>query len=154
MAKAYVAFGTNLGDRMENITVALEALDRVPDTKVLARSHIYETAPWGYLDQPNFLNGVAQIETDLSPAALLGALLGIEAAMGRLRTIKNGPRVIDLDLLLYDDVISNTKELILPHPRMLERAFVLKPLTDLLPAEPYLSALNRQDPTEVWPYEA
>lgn len=154
MAKAYVAFGTNLGDRMENICVALESLDRVPDTAVCARSNIYETAPWGYLDQPNFLNGVALVETALSPAALLGALLGIEAAMGRLRTVKNGPRVIDLDLLLYDDAVSDTKELILPHPRILERAFVLKPLTDLLPVEPYCSALAMCDQTQVWLYEA
>ncbi len=153
MAKAYIGFGTNLGNRMEQIELALEAIKLLPNTALLSCSPIYETKPWGYVDQPNFLNGVAEIETDLSPALFLGALLGIEAAMGRIRTIKNGPRVIDLDLLLYDNVVSNTEELILPHPRMLERAFVLKPLIDLLPIEPYLSALGRLDPTEVWRYE-
>lgn len=153
MSKAFVGFGTNMGDREDNIRVALESLNLIPNTAVVSTSKIYETKPWGYLNQPDFLNGVVEVETSLSPAALLGALLGIEAAMGRIRKIKNGPRVIDLDLLMYDDVKHKTDELVLPHPRMMERAFVLKPLIDLNPKEEFISALNQLDETQVWLYE-
>lgn len=153
MAKAFVGFGTNMGDRNDNICAALESLNLIPNTQVISVSQIYETKPWGYLNQPNFLNGVAEVETSLSPSALLGALLGIEAAMGRIRTIKNGPRVIDLDLLMYDNIHLITDELVLPHPRMMERAFVLKPLIDLNPKEEFISALNQLDETQVWLYE-
>ena len=154
MARAFVAVGTNIGKRYDNISSAIDSLNLLPMTKVKAVSKIYETEPWGYAEQSNFLNGVIEVETTLSPAALLGALLGIEAAMGRLRTIKNGPRIIDLDLLLYDDLNINTDELVLPHPRMLERAFVLKPLVDLLPEEKFVTALSKQDEAKVWLYEA
>ncbi len=154
MSRAFVAFGTNLDNREQNITDAIEALRLVPKTVVINVSKIYETEPWGYAEQDNFLNGVIELETSLNPFALLGALLGIEAAMGRHRTIKNGPRIIDLDLLIYDNEKINSKELMLPHPRMMERAFVLKPLTDILPEEPYLTALSQQDITKVWEYEA
>lgn len=153
MSRAFVAFGTNLDNREKNIADAIEALGLVPMTSVKKVSKIYETEPWGYAEQDNFLNGVLELETSLSPYALLGALLGIEAAMGRHRTIKNGPRIIDLDLLLYDDEKINSKELVLPHPRMLERAFVLKPLTDLLPEKLYLTALSHQDIKTVWEYK-
>lgn len=154
MAKAYIGFGTNLGNRIEQIELALDAIKLLPNTALLRCSPIYETKPWGYLDQSNFLNGVAEVETNLSPALFLGSLLGIEAAMGRIRTIKNGPRVIDLDLLMYDDFASDRAELTLPHPRMMERAFVLKPLIDLCPEEKYILALAQLDQTEVWKYEA
>lgn len=153
MSRAFVGFGTNMGDREYNIRLALESLDLVPNTRVVSSSKIYETKPWGYLNQPDFLNGVIEVETSLSPAALLGALLGIEAAMGRIREIKNGPRVIDLDLLMYDDIKLSTDELVLPHPRMMERAFVLKPLIDLMPRAEYISAFNLLDKTQVWLYE-
>lgn len=153
MSVAYVALGTNLGDREQNIKSAIDALGLLPGTSVSARSAVYETAPWGFAPQGNFLNAVVRVETSLSPAALLGACLGIEAGFGRVRSVKNGPRILDLDLLLYEDVSCNTPELCLPHPRMMERAFVLRPLIDLLPEEKYRAALRRTDPAEVWPYE-
>ena len=154
MAQAFIGLGTNIGDRKENINMAVKALSLLPETKVLDVSNLYETAPWGYKNQQNFVNAAVKIETNLSPEALLGACLGIEAAMGRVRLIKNGPRVVDLDLLLYDNVIRNTEELTLPHPRMMERAFVLKPLIDILPTTEFLKALLDTDQSQVWLYEA
>ena len=154
MSTAFVGIGTNMGNRIENIEKALNALNLLPDTKVLAVSNIYETLPWGGVEQPNFLNGVIKLQTDLSPKALLGALLGIEAAMGRVRTIKNGPRVLDLDLLTFDSEVINTKELTLPHPFMLQREFVLKPLTELDDNIIYKNALDNLKQGEVWLYEA
>ncbi|MBQ5764540.1 MAG: 2-amino-4-hydroxy-6-hydroxymethyldihydropteridine diphosphokinase [Clostridia bacterium] len=154
MSTAFVGIGTNMGNRIENIEKALNALNLLPDTKVLAVSNIYETLPWGGVEQPNFLNGVIKLQTDLSPKALLGALLGIEAAMGRVRTIKNGPRVLDLDLLTFDSEVINTKELTLPHPFMLQREFVLKPLTELDDNIIYKDALDNLKQGEVWLYEA
>ena len=138
MSRAAVALGANLGDRLAALRTAAVALEVLPDTRVTAYSSVYETDPVGYLDQPAFLNAVLLIETALSPSALLGALLGIEAALGRRRTFRNAPRVIDLDLLVMEDgegrpVYSDTPELQLPHPRMRERAFVLAPLADLFP---------------------
>jgi len=125
----------------------------LPNTSVEKVSNIYETEPWGLKEQPNFLNGVIKLNTELSPNALLGALLGIEAAIGRVREIKNGPRVLDLDLLVYDNVTMNTPELVLPHPFMLEREFVLKPLTELTSENKYLVALNNLKQGTVWLYE-
>lgn len=133
MPEAALAFGTNLGDREKNLSHAIDAVELLCETKVLRVSRVYETDPVGYTDQPDFLNCVAAIETQLSPHALLGACLGIEAAMGRLRGVRNGPRVIDIDLLLYENAQSDESELILPHPRMMERAFVLYPLADVYP---------------------
>ena len=135
---------------------AIAAIASLPGTTVLRQSGRYRTAPVGYLDQPDFLNAVAEIETSLSPRALLGACLGIEAALHRLRTIKNGPRVIDIDLLLADGAESNDPELTLPHPRMRERAFVLVPLFDLYPdGQVYgydlASAAAAVDKDGVWP---
>ena len=153
MATAYIAIGTNIGDRKKNIESAVNALDKVPMIMVKKLSSIYETEPWGYLEQEKFLNAVVKVSTTLSPNALLGACLGIEAAMGRERKIKNGPRTIDLDVLLYDDVKIYTEELMIPHPRMLERSFVLKPLCDLLPEEKYLNALSETNSNEIWLYE-
>ena len=129
--KAVLGIGTNIGDRQANIENALECLALVPGVEVLRNSSLYETAPWGYTEQPDFYNIVTEIETTLSPSALLGVCLGIEAAMGRVRELKNGPRVIDIDVLVYEGVKSNTQELILPHPRIGERDFVLVPLKEL-----------------------
>ena len=129
--KAVLGIGTNIGDRQANIENALESLALVPGVEVLRNSSLYETAPWGYTEQPDFYNIVTEIETTLSPSALLGVCLGIEAAMGRVRGLKNGPRVIDIDILVYEGVKSNTQELILPHPRIGERDFVLVPLKEL-----------------------
>lgn len=131
MYKAVIALGTNLGDRDKNIENAVEALKKTPMTKVLKLSNIYETEPWGYENQGMFLNACVLVKTDLSPQVLLGVCLGIEAAFGRVRTIKNGPRILDLDLIWYEGVSMNTKELILPHPRAKERDFVMTPLKDL-----------------------
>ena len=122
--KAYIALGSNMGDPDANLNEALGALDLVPGVKVTKVSGYYVTEPWGYADQPDFTN-------TLSPEALLGVCLGIEAGMGRVRQIKNGPRVIDLDLLLYGEEERHTPELTLPHPRMWEREFVLFPLREL-----------------------
>ena len=129
--KAVLGIGTNIGDRLKNIEEAYESLSLVPGIELLRKSSVYETEPWGYVDQPNFYNTVVEIETELSPNALLGVCLGIEAAMGRVREFKNGPRVIDVDLLVYEGRTSDTRELQLPHPRIGERAFVLVPLSEL-----------------------
>lgn len=108
-----------------------KAFGLVPETKVTEVSFVYETEPWGYDQQDNFLNCVMTVETNLSSRALLGVCLGIEAGIGRVRTIKNGPRVIDLDLLFYENETADTPELMLPHPGVKERAFVLYPLHDV-----------------------
>ena len=129
--KAYLGIGTNVGDRMKNLQNAIDSLNLLPTTSVTDVSNIYETEPVGYDNQDDFLNIVVEVETELNSDNLLGAALGIEAGLGRIRTIKNGPRVIDIDLLLFGDETKNTKSLILPHPRMKERNFVLKPLLDL-----------------------
>lgn len=131
--KAYIGIGTNIGDRLENLKNAIAALKLLPGTKVEKVSAVYETEPWGYTQQDNFLNVCVLLETDLSPKTLLGAGLGIEAAFGRERPFKYSPRILDVDLLLYEGVSSDEQELMLPHPRIGERAFVLVPLKDILP---------------------
>ena len=108
----------------------------VPGGETEALSRMYVTKPWGYLDQPDFVNACGLVETDLSPEALLGVCLGLEAGMGRVRTIKNGPRIIDIDLLLYEEEARDTRELVLPHPRMWERTFVLEPLAEITEGTP------------------
>lgn len=129
MAKtAYVAFGGNLGDSRKTISDAYEALGLVPGIKTEALSDIIETKPWGYENQENFCNACARLSVDISPQALLGVCLGIEAAMGRKRIIRNGPRVIDIDVIIYENETIDSEELKLPHPRMWERDFVLVPL--------------------------
>ena len=129
MAIVYLALGTNLGDREGNLQSALTKLGA--QFKLGDRSPIYETEPWGVADQPRFLNMVVSGETNLEPAALLGFLKSIEAAMGRERGIRYGPRVIDLDVLFYDDEVIDEKDLVVPHPRLAERRFVLVPLADI-----------------------
>ena len=131
MSKAYLGIGTNIGDREENLKNALNALNLLPMTKVTAVSKVYVTEPVGFANQDDFLNIAVEIETELTAQNILGACLGIEAGLGRIRNIKNGPRIIDIDLLLYEDEKYNTPSLILPHPRMFEREFVLKPLLDI-----------------------
>lgn len=132
MQKAYLGIGTNIGDRYNNINNAIESLKHLPLTQVVKISDIYETAPWGYEQQDDFLNVCVEIETELSPKTILGACLGIEAAFGRERPFKNAPRIIDIDVLMYEGVQSDDPELTLPHPRIQERAFVLIPLRDIL----------------------
>ncbi len=127
----YLALGTNMGDRAGNLAQALKWLS--PQVRILEQSPIYETPPWGYVDQPDFLNQVVMGETDLVPKQLLRFLKGLEARLGRRNSIRNGPRPIDLDILFYDDLILEMPGLSIPHPRMAGRGFVLLPLYDLVP---------------------
>jgi 2-amino-4-hydroxy-6-hydroxymethyldihydropteridine diphosphokinase len=129
--RVYLGLGSNLGDRLANLQAAQDALS--PQVILEAVSPIYETAPWGFANQPAFLNQVLQAQTALSPLELLTTLQQIETALGRQPTFRNGPRVIDLDILLYDDLVMDTPDLVIPHPRLAERAFVLAPLADLAP---------------------
>lgn len=129
--KAVIGIGTNMGDRYANIKNAVEAISLVPGIKVLRESSVYETDPWGYTDQQGFYNNVIEVESEKSPQALLGVCLGIEAGMGRVRQFKYGPRVIDLDLLIFEGAVSDTAELKLPHSLIGERDFVLVPLQEL-----------------------
>lgn len=129
--KAVIGFGTNIGDRAANIADAYAALEKVPGIHILRKSSVYETEPWGFKDQAAFYNSVAEVETNLPPHMLLGACLGIEAGLGRVRLFKNGPRIIDLDLLVYEDTEICDDVLTVPHPRIGERAFVLVPLSEL-----------------------
>ena len=133
MARAFVAFGSNLGDREATIRAALAALAAEPGVDVVAISSLEETDPVGYLDQPRFLNGAAELRTELSPRALLDLLLAVEARFGRDRSAvpAQGPRTLDLDLLLYGNERIDEPGLRIPHPRLHERAFVLEPLAEL-----------------------
>jgi 2-amino-4-hydroxy-6-hydroxymethyldihydropteridine diphosphokinase len=130
---AYLGLGANLGDRASSISAALAGLDQQSDIEVLRRSSLYETAPIGMTDQPEFLNTVVEIRTTLSPLALLAQILALEHELGRVRTIRWGPRVIDIDILLYGEETYMGPELTIPHPRLTERAFALAPLAELAP---------------------
>ena len=130
---ATVGLGANLNDPAAQVEYALAELDRLPATRLLARSSLYASAPVGYVDQPDFVNAVAQIETGLAPRALLAALLDIEHRHGRERSFRNAPRTLDLDLLLYGAAHFHEDGLTLPHPRMSERGFVLFPLLEIAP---------------------
>jgi 2-amino-4-hydroxy-6-hydroxymethyldihydropteridine diphosphokinase len=125
----YIALGTNLGERLANLRAAIDAF--APEITVLAESHVYETPPWGYEDQPAFLNMVVKAETGLGPESLLQYLKQLEGQLGRERNFRWGPRLIDLDILFYDNLIMDTPPLVIPHPRLHERGFVLVPLADV-----------------------
>ena len=131
--RVFVALGSNLDQPERQIGIALEALSGLPGTQVLRSSSLYRTPPWGDTDQPEFINAVARLATPLQPLALLDALLAIERRMGRVRSRRYGPRVIDLDLLMYGDAVVDSPRLVLPHPRMQERAFVMWPLAEIAP---------------------
>jgi 2-amino-4-hydroxy-6-hydroxymethyldihydropteridine diphosphokinase len=135
MPVAYVGLGANLGVREASIVEAGRLLSAHPDVTVVATATLRETEPWGPVPQPSYLNTALALETELSPNALLEVLLGIERQLGRERTGEEryGPRVIDLDLLLYDSVVLDVPGLELPHPRLHERAFALEPLFELAP---------------------
>lgn len=133
MSLAYVALGSNLGHPRQQVLDAMDALAQLPGTRVLQRSSLYRTPPWGVLDQPSFINAVVELDTALLPRDLLNALLDIEQRAGRVRAQRNGPRTLDLDLLHVDGVQLDDPQLTLPHPRLLERAFVLLPLCDIAP---------------------
>ncbi|WP_027356279.1 2-amino-4-hydroxy-6-hydroxymethyldihydropteridine diphosphokinase [Desulfofundulus thermocisternus] len=130
---AYIGLGSNMGGKKANLKAALELLGRVPGVKILRVAPFYRTEPVGYTDQDWFVNTVAEVETTLSPRELLAACLEVENRLGRVRGVRWGPRVIDLDLLLYNGQVIDEPDLVVPHPLMHERAFVLVPLADLAP---------------------
>jgi 2-amino-4-hydroxy-6-hydroxymethyldihydropteridine diphosphokinase len=125
----YLALGTNLGDRLANLRAAIDAL--LPEIRVIAESNIYETPPWGVEDQPAFLNMAVKCETALEPESFLKRLKQIEVQIGRVESFRWGPRLIDMDILFYDDLVLESESLTIPHPRLHERAFVLVPLAEI-----------------------
>jgi len=127
----YLALGSNLDNRLANLKNAISNL--TPQMTVKKKSPVYETPPWGHTDQPNFLNQVVQVETYLEPEKLIGHLKRLETALGRVPSFENGPRLIDIDILFYDDMAFSMPSLVIPHPRLHERGFVLVPLNDIAP---------------------
>ncbi len=130
---AFIALGANLGEPAAQVERAIEELAQLPETRLTARSALYLSVAVGYAEQPDFVNAVAALNTRLAPRELLEALLDIETRHGRRREFKNAPRTLDLDLLLYGDLILHEPGLSLPHPRMSERTFVLQPLAEIAP---------------------
>jgi 2-amino-4-hydroxy-6-hydroxymethyldihydropteridine diphosphokinase len=130
-AEAFVGLGANLENPLQQIRQAIAELDAIERTRVLVASSLYRSAPVGYADQPDFINAVAKLQTRLSPHELLDALHVIENRHGRRRSVRNAPRTLDLDLLLYGMLVVHEEGLTLPHPRMHERAFVLLPLAEI-----------------------
>lgn len=126
-----LSVGTNIGDREQNIADCAAAVGLLPDTVIKAQSAVYETEPVGYDDQQNFYNVLFKVESGFDPHEMLGACLGIEAGLGRVRTIKNGPRIIDIDIIFAEDLKISSKNLVIPHPRYSERRFVLGLLPEL-----------------------
>ncbi len=133
MHQAFIALGSNLEDPQAQVERALETIANTTNIKLIKASSLYRTVPVGYDNQPDFINAVAEIETDLNPLALLDRLLEIETQHGRDRPFPNAPRVLDLDVLLYEDVATSSPALTLPHPRMHTRGFVMLPLAEIAP---------------------
>lgn len=133
MSQAFVALGSNLQHPQQQLTTALREIAELPHSTLVRQSSFYRTAPVGYDKQPDFINAVAEVETTLQPLELLHAILQIENRHGRERPFPNAPRILDLDLLLYNNTVMDTPELTLPHPRMHERGFVLLPLAEIAP---------------------
>ena len=131
--RTVLSLGSNLGDRMDNLQEAIDALFDAPSLTFVALSPVYETAPWGGIEQPDFLNVVVMADTRIPPETLLERVLGIEDAMRRERVIRWGPRTLDIDIVTFGDVVSDDPDLTLPHPHAHERAFVLVPWADLDP---------------------
>lgn len=130
---AFVGLGSNLSEPLSQVTHAIAVLDGLPHTRVMRCSSMYRSAPVGYLDQPDFINAVVQVETGLTPCGLLEALLALELECGRTREFLNAPRTLDLDVLMYDDLMHHEHGLTIPHPQMHLRAFVLQPLVEIAP---------------------
>lgn len=130
---AYIGIGSNLNDPMANVRKAFAALDAVERTRLVATSGIYRTAPWGPIEQPDFFNAVAGVLTQLEPLVLLRSLKALETQLGRVSTVRWGPRQIDFDILVYGDLVLSSTELTLPHPGLLQRSFALVPLADVAP---------------------
>jgi len=133
LSTAFIALGANLDHPERQIEGGIRELAALPRTRLVRRSSLYRSAPVGYLDQPDFVNAVAQIETGLGPRELLGALLAIEHRHGRMRDFPNAPRTLDLDIALYGNLTLHEEGLTIPHPRMHERAFVMVPLAEIAP---------------------
>ncbi|MDZ4655403.1 MAG: 2-amino-4-hydroxy-6-hydroxymethyldihydropteridine diphosphokinase [Coriobacteriia bacterium] len=133
MTDAFIGLGANLGDRLNTLTQALRLVEVLPDTRVVCVSHVYETAPWGVTDQPDFANAVAHIRTPLAADDLLVRLQDIETTLGRVRAERYGARTIDLDILLFGDEEWASPTLTVPHPRLLEREFAVVPLLEISP---------------------
>ncbi|HSH74002.1 MAG TPA: 2-amino-4-hydroxy-6-hydroxymethyldihydropteridine diphosphokinase [Methylophilaceae bacterium] len=133
MQNAFIALGSNLQQPEQQILQAFSEIKSLPKTRLVKCSSLYRTAPVGYDNQPDFINAVVEVQTDLTPRELLRALLAVENKHGRERPFPNAPRVLDLDLLLYGNMVMTTDELTLPHPRMHERGFVLLPLAEIAP---------------------
>ncbi|MEJ2682826.1 MAG: 2-amino-4-hydroxy-6-hydroxymethyldihydropteridine diphosphokinase [Candidatus Sulfobium sp.] len=144
MAKVHIGIGSNIGDRHGNCLKAVAIL-REDGQTILKRSSLYETEPWGVEDQPRFINMAIEIETDLDPQELLLLLKKTEKNMGRVYTSRWGPRSIDLDILLYEDMVVTEEDVQIPHPRMHERAFVLEPLAEISPGKIHPVLLKRID---------
>jgi 2-amino-4-hydroxy-6-hydroxymethyldihydropteridine diphosphokinase len=132
VATAFIGIGSNLGMRKKNCEKAIQLVSG-ENISVLNRSEMLETEPWGIIDQPTFINMIIEVATDLAPEDLLGLLKKIETDLGRTSTVRWGPRVIDLDILFYDDLVMKTAGLEIPHPGIAERYFVLKPLSEIAP---------------------
>jgi 2-amino-4-hydroxy-6-hydroxymethyldihydropteridine diphosphokinase len=131
MSIVYLGLGSNMGDRAANLKAAIESF--APAIRVTSQSSLYETPPWGYTDQPAFLNMVVKAETELEPLALLHFLKELEERLGRLKNFRYGPRSIDLDILFYDELVLREPGLVIPHARLHQRGFVLVPLQELAP---------------------
>jgi 2-amino-4-hydroxy-6-hydroxymethyldihydropteridine diphosphokinase len=132
MPTVYLGIGSNLGNRQNNCEKSLSLLEEKGIT-IIKRSSMIETEPWGVQDQPKFINLVVEIQTELEPGELFCTLKEIEVAIGRTETVRWGPRIVDLDILFYNDAIINSSELIIPHPGIQDRIFVLKPLSEIAP---------------------
>jgi 2-amino-4-hydroxy-6-hydroxymethyldihydropteridine diphosphokinase len=128
-----LSIGTNIGDRKDNIKKCIDSINLLPYTDVVAQSSVYETEPVGYARQQNFYNIILKVESIFEPNEMLGACLGIEAGFGRVRTIRNGPRIIDIDVIFAEDCRIESRNLLVPHPRYKERRFILEPLLELFP---------------------
>ena len=133
MERVFLGLGSNLGEREENLCAALNRIAGLPGTEVVRVSRFHETAPWGVTEQPAFLNAVAEVRTELEPEALLRSVKEIEREMGRVPTYRWGPRLIDIDVLVYGTRRMETAELSLPHPQLLARPFVREPLEEIAP---------------------
>ncbi|WP_300386234.1 2-amino-4-hydroxy-6-hydroxymethyldihydropteridine diphosphokinase [Clostridium sp.] len=131
--KVFIALGSNIDEKEENIKKAIKLIGNKEEVRIIKESKIIETDPWGYKEQDTFKNAVIEVETILNPKELMRYLLDIESIMKRERIIKWGPRIIDLDIILYDDLITSDEFVTIPHPRMEERAFVLEPLNEIAP---------------------
>lgn len=148
-----ISVGTNMGDREENIKRSIDAINLLPYTDVVAQSAVYETEPVGYARQQNFYNIILKVESVFDPHEMLGACLGIESGFGRLRTVRFGPRIIDIDIIFAEDEKIESRNLIVPHPRYKERRFILEPLLDIFPdgmvygtdIKPFIKTLEGQD---------